>query len=94
MIHVNRGDKPHEWLTDEQFKAKYPDAHRAMHEPRPYEKEGRALKQHRIDKRLTLRKFAPLMGLSPSELSRYEIGKENPAEIEEKYLAVISTVKE
>ena len=76
MIHLNKGDAAHEWLSEEQLKQKYPDLHAKMHRPRPYAELGFRLKAQRLKHRITLLEFSRRVGLSAQQISAYERGYE------------------
>lgn len=84
MIHVNRGDGTHEWLTSEEFRQRYPNAE--LNAPRPYAEKNRPLKEKRIVCDMSLRETAKLMGVTASHLSSIETGKiPAPTDIEQAY---------
>lgn len=83
MIHLNKGEgKPHEWLTEDQFKERYPDLHRILNEHRDYRQEGERLKNVRVNKSITLRKMSEISGISIADLSRIESGKREATQAE------------
>jgi DNA-binding XRE family transcriptional regulator len=80
LVHLDKADGCHEWLTDEQLAVKYPGLHAVMNRPRPYEEEGRELRNIRVEMRFTLREVANRLGLKPSELSDIERGVVQPTD--------------
>lgn len=74
MIHIHTADGKHEWLTQEELAIKHPGLHAELNKPRPFEDEGRKLKYKRMDADMSLREVAKRIGMSPSELSKIELG--------------------
>ena len=80
MIHITRGDDPHEWLTDEEYQMQYPELYEQMHRPRPYAEVGAALRRNRVDKDLTTREVAKITGWKMSFISGLETGSIEPTD--------------
>ena len=74
MIHINRGDGKHEWLTTEQVKEKYPLLDAAINRPAPFKEFANKLKEIRKAKNITLREMAMHLNMSASALSGIEQG--------------------
>lgn len=73
MIHINRGDGKHEFLTKKEYEARYgqlPDTNGQLAE------QAKSLRMARIEARVTLRELAKEMGVRPSWLSGLEHGRE------------------
>lgn len=71
MIHINRADGKHEWLTKEEFEATYG----ALPSDGPHMKKAEPLKKERIDGRFSLRELAKAMDVTMSYLSDLEHGR-------------------
>lgn len=69
MIHINKGDDPHEWTDDFQTESAKDDT----------------LQQERIKKRIKLRTVSERMGLSFSDVSRIERGLNTDPEMVKKF---------
>lgn len=68
MIHLNKGDGEHEWITEDEFKKRYPEIDLSPSKP------DDRLRRIRIKKRITLRQLSEHSGLSIADLSRIERG--------------------
>lgn len=73
MIHINTGNNSskHEWLTDEEFKERFPDLHKTLNEPVVDD----LLRKTRIKKRVMLKDIVKATGLERDVLSKIEQGK-------------------
>lgn len=72
MIHMNKGDQPHEYLTEEEFAKRFPDLVKKPNDtPRT-----KAIRLKRKTLELSLRKLSELTGnlLDPATLSQFENG--------------------
>ena len=72
MIHMNKGDQPHEYLTEEEFAKRFPDLVKKPNDtPRT-----KAIRLKRKTLELPLRKLSELTGnlLDPATLSQFENG--------------------
>jgi len=91
VVHINRGNKPHEFLTDEQFKERYPKLWDRL-QPGLWESEGKKLREIRKSKSITLREMAKRLNINPSDLSDIEFGRvKAPDDLKSKYLTIAST---
>ena len=90
LIHINKGEEPHEWITREEFKKRYPDLYAELSRPIVPDSPGQKLREKRIQKRITIRKLIELSGLTASEICSIENGRiEVTADIENKYLRAL-----
>jgi hypothetical protein len=72
MIHVNNGNQPHEWLTQEEFDKKYPGLQAKINGMR----QQKGLRERREAARMTLRELSQITGIDGITLSDAEIGAE------------------
>jgi len=78
MIHINRGNMPHECLTDDEFKERYPELHDSINQPRPWEYMGNALSRERRCAGITIRELAKRLNMTMTDLSAIETGRVEP----------------
>lgn len=89
MIHMNKGGLPHEWLTEEQFKERYPDLDFG---PPKFADEAKRIQEYRRAGRILLREISAHLGISHVEASKIDLGyvratPEQLAKIEELFRA-------
>ena len=70
MIHVNKGDQPHEWLTEKDFEQKYPNLLLNIE----LVKRQKGLRERREAAGITLRQLSDKLGIAATALSDIEIG--------------------
>jgi len=76
MIHLNFGpDKPHEWVTEEEFKRRYPKLWAHIDAPRPFQEIGKEYWDLRREARITLREMSKKIGVPVSTLCDMEQGR-------------------
>ena len=78
MIHIQRQDGKHEWISHEECKKKYPDLYAAIMAPHPDPEPGRDLERMRAEAGVTLREMSARVGLSIGELRDIERGRAKP----------------
>lgn len=66
MIHLNKSDGQHEWVTEEEFKKRFPDIDLSV------PKGSQVFKNRRIKKGIKMRDMAEHLGITVTELSRME----------------------
>jgi len=87
MIHLNKGpDKPHEWVTEEEFEKRYPALATAIREKPDENEHGQKLKAMRLKRGITIRQLSIATGESCAEICNIEQGRKNiTPEINDKY---------
>lgn len=74
MILLDTTDGP-EWLTEEQFEAKYPELYSELRKPAPWKNYGRRLKYLRVKANMTVKEVAKLLCIGIAEVSDIEHGR-------------------
>ena len=76
MIHLNFGhDKPHEWVTEEEFKKRYSKLWAHINAPRPFQEIGKEYWDLRRKARFTLREMSKKLNVPISTLCDMEQGR-------------------
>ena len=86
MIHINNGDNSHEWLTEEEFKERFPEIDLTDRRT----EESQRLRKIRTKKRITMREMSKLTGLSVIEISDIERGRIRDQQAIDKYIKVLN----
>ncbi len=81
MIHLNKGDKPHEWVTREELEKRYPKLAKSLKE-----KTENPLAKIRAKKRITVRQLSKITGLTIQEIINIETDKIKDQERIDKYI--------
>jgi hypothetical protein len=88
MIHLNTGDdsSKHEWVTEEEFKKRFPDLHKSLNEP----VDNDLLRKTRIKKRVMLKDMVKATGLERDVLSGIEQGIVNDQKLIDIYIEALN----